>query len=108
MAEGVAAGHKASATRMLNEIDGLLAKEMSDVLKLSQLKLSLKEKLETLKLLGVEILELTKDDNLITEIEAGDSFMEGSMIEINKCMAPSAATTMLTSHSATHTHATTS
>ena len=97
MAEGLArkkrirAGHKASATRMLNQIDGLLAEEAPDVSKLSQLKLSLQEKLETLKLLDGEILELIEEDSLATEIEAADSFKEGiyaSMINsLQECKA---------------------
>ena len=102
MAEGLArkkrirAGHKTSATRMLNQIDGLLAEEAPDVSKLSQLKLSLQEKLETLKLLDWGILELIEEDSLATEIEAADSFKEGiyaSMIKINKCSAATATPT---------------
>ena len=59
MAEGLArkkrirAGHKASATKILQSVDALFAEPDSvdriDTLKLSQLKLSLQEKLETLK-----------------------------------------------------------
>ena len=72
----IRAGHKASATRMLNQIDGILADSTPDVSKLSQLKLSVQEKLETLKLLDGEILELVGDD-LVTEIKTADSFKEG-------------------------------
>ena len=114
MAEGLArkkrirAGHKASVTRMLNQIDGLLTEKVTDVSKLSQLKLSLQEKLETFKLLDGEILELIKEDNLATEIEAADSFKEGiyaSMIKIDKC---SAATTVPTPPPTLHPHVTAS
>ena len=94
MAEGlvrkkkVRAGHKGSATRMLNQIDTILSSEAPDVSKLSQLKLSIQEKLETIKQLDGEILELIEEDDLATEIEQADSFKEGiysSMIRIDKC-----------------------
>ncbi len=54
----VRAGHRASATRMLTRVDGVLATLPLDTAQLSQLKLSLCEKLETLKLLDGEILDL--------------------------------------------------
>ena len=81
---------------MLNQIDGILAEETPDVSKLSQLKQSLQEKLETLKLLDGEILELVQEDDIITEIEAAYSFKEGiyvSMIKIEKYTAMAMPTT---------------
>ena len=92
----VRAEHKTSVTRMLNQIDGILAEETPDVSKLSQLKQSLQEKLETLKLLDGEILELVEEDDIITEIEAADPFKEGiyaSMIKIEKYTAMATPTT---------------
>ena len=90
MAEGlgkkkkVRAGHKGSVTRMLNQIDTILADGAPDVSK----QLSLQEKLDTIKLIDGEILDLIEEDNVATEIEQADSFKEGicaSMIKIDKC-----------------------
>ena len=48
--------------------------ETTDEAKLSQLKLTLEEKLTTLKLLDGEIVELTEEDALATEIERADDY----------------------------------
>ena len=91
--EGVArkkrirAGHKSSATRMLSQIDELLAQENPDLSKLSQLKLSLQGKLETLKLLDGEMVDLVEEKDLNSEIEQADAFKEGiytAVIKIDK------------------------
>ena len=91
----IRAGHRASATRMLRQIDELLAVTPPDTVRLSQLKLSLEEKLGTLKQLDGEIVELTDEDHLIEEIEQADGFKEGifaAMLRIEKqCTAPLAA-----------------
>ena len=50
-------GHKSSATRMLTQIDTLLTEDPPDLARLSQLKLSIQEKLETIKLLDGELLD---------------------------------------------------
>ena len=50
------------------------ATDERDIAKLTQLKLSLQEKLETLKQLDGEIAELTEEDNLATEIEQADNY----------------------------------
>ena len=60
---------------MLNQTDAILADGMPDVSKLSQLMLSLQEKLKTIQLIDGEILDLTKE--VATEIEQADSFTEG-------------------------------
>ena len=83
----IRAGHKASATRMLTQIDTLLAEESPNLSKLSQLKLSLQEKLDTLKLLDSEMLGLIDEGELTSEIEQADAFKEGiytAMIKIDK------------------------
>ena len=94
MAEGLArkkkvrAGHKGSVTRMLNQIDAILADGTPDVSKLPQLKQSLQEKLESIKLIDGEILDLIKEEKVATEIEQADSFKEGiyaCMIRIDEC-----------------------
>ena len=45
----IRAGHRGSATGMMSDSDGLLAADVVDEARLAQLKLSLEEKLETLK-----------------------------------------------------------
>ena len=76
-------GHKSSATRMLSQIDELLAQESPDLAKLSQLKLSL----QTLKLLDGEMVDLVEERDLNSEIEQADAFKEGiytAVIKIDK------------------------
>ena len=85
----IRAGHKASATRMLTQIDNLLAEESPDLSKLSQLRLSLQEKLDTLKLLDGEMFDLVEEAELTSEIEQVNAFKEGvytTMIKIDKCV----------------------
>ena len=52
----VRAGHHSSATKMIKRTEDLLTAESPDVFNLSQLKLSLNEKLEVLEQLDNEIL----------------------------------------------------
>ena len=101
MAEGLArkkrirAGHKASAKRTLTKVDEALAAIATetvgfDTSKLAQLKLSLQEKLEVLRQLDGEILELTEEDGLVDEIEQADLFKEGiytALVRIEKATA---------------------
>ncbi len=98
MAEGLVkkkrlrAGHKASATRMLHQVDGLLTAPTPDKSRLRTLNLSLQEKLETLKVLDGEVLDLVEEESLADEIEQADLFKEGiyaAMINIEKrCATP--------------------
>ena len=100
----IRAGHKASATKLLSKLDDLRTESDSsgtpiDTSKLLRIKLSLEEKLGTLKTLDSEILDLTKEDDLGDEIEQADSFKEGiyaAMVEIGKlcAAAPAAATSV--------------
>ena len=86
MAEGlvrkkrICTGHKALATRMLTKVNEILSTiepgPTTDTSKLTQLKLSLQEKLKTLRQLDSEILDLTGEDNLVDEIEQADIFKE--------------------------------
>ena len=88
-------GHKALATRMLSQIDALLEQESPDLSKLSQLKLSLHEKLETLKLLDGEMLDLVEEEELTSEIEQADAFKEGiytAVIKIDKRVGEASVT----------------
>ena len=104
MAEGLArkkrirAGHKASTTKLLTKLNELrTAPDPVDTSKLLRLKLSLEEKLDTLKTLDGEILDLTKENDLGNEIEQADSYKEeiyDAMIAIEKlCAAVCAAET---------------
>ena len=74
----IRAGHKASATRMLNEVDTLMAEPSPELSKLSQLRMSIEEKLKTLKLLDDNIIDLIEDeDEIAEEIEGADFYKEG-------------------------------
>ena len=87
----IRAGHRASATRLLSQIDTALTAPATDSDKLSQLKLSLHEKLETLKLLDSEIVELTPEEGLEDEIEQADGYKENvyrALIMIDKVLKP--------------------
>ena len=66
----VRAGHRALATKAIGRVEDLLAPEKPDLDKLSQLKLTLSEKLETL---DAKILDMVKE-----EIEQADGFNEGA------------------------------
>ena len=73
------ASHKASATRMLTNVNELLLMlepgPTTNTSKLTQLKLSLQEKLKTLMQLDSEILDLTEEDPLVDEIEQADNYI---------------------------------
>ena len=88
----VRGGHKASATRMMSRADELMASEGApDVSKLNQLGMSLKEKLQEIKVFDSEILALVKDDELEDEIAQADLFKEriySTLIRIEKATAP--------------------
>ena len=73
----VRAGHRASATRIVTKATGLLDDDRPDSMKLSQLKLSLQEKLDVLKQLDGEILGLVDEDAVADEIKQSDGFKEG-------------------------------
>ena len=82
--------HKALTTKMLTWINALLIEDPPDISKLLQLKLSIQEKLETIKLLDGEMLDLV--DELTSEIKQADAFKEGvyaAIIKIDKCTAAS-------------------
>ena len=91
----ICGGHKASATRIMEQIKDILADrdvwedETSDTSRLLQLKLSLEEKLTTLKLLDEEILDLLEEvEEVAAEIEQADEFKEkiyAAIINIGKC-----------------------
>ena len=72
----IRAGHRASVTQLLTQVDESLAASPTDD-KLAQLKLSLHEKLETLKQLDSGIVDPTPEDGLDGEIEQADGYKDG-------------------------------
>jgi hypothetical protein len=88
----IRAGHKASATRLLHQSEEVTSATTPDTSNFALIKMSLTEKLETLKVLDSEIAELIDDEgSLSSEIEAADSFKEGifaAMIKIDKILTP--------------------
>ena len=72
----IRAGRKASATRTLGQIGSALAETPPDADRLSLLKLTLNEKLDTLKGLNSEIIEITPEDGLEDEIQQSDKYKE--------------------------------
>lgn len=94
----IRAGHKASATRILGQITSALTETPPNADRLSLLKLTLSEKLETLKGLDAEIIEMTPEEGLDDEIGQSDEFKErlyDALTRINK-MISSAPTTVTT------------
>ena len=58
----IRAGHKASATRMMDSAEDLLKTSGSDTSRLTQLSWSLQEKLDVLTMLDSEIITLSMRD----------------------------------------------
>ena len=87
--KGIRAGHKASASRMIRQVEEALGKETIDTSKQSLLKCSLQEKLET-RALDREIVDLIEDNKLKEEIEQADSYKEtiySTLLKIEKSMS---------------------
>ena len=73
----VRAGHRSSATRMINQLEtDRTSDEGLTLIRLQQCKLMLQEKLQTLNTLDQEILTLVEDSALEEEIEQADVFKE--------------------------------
>ena len=88
----VRAGHRASVKRILNKAEDLLARPDRDQAALSQLKLSLKDKLDVLGQLDNGILELIDAEDALTEdIEQADIVKEGIYGVIVKLESASSA-----------------
>ncbi len=91
----VRAGHKSSATKMMTRVEEMLASgESLDLSKLNQLRMSLREKLEEIKVLDSEILSLVKDDEVDDEITQADLYKEkiySNLILMEKATGPAPA-----------------
>ena len=73
----IRAGHRASTTRTLKQVEEALIEEYRDSAKLTRLRMTLNEKLATLRTLDAEIIELTEEETqLEQEIEQADTFKE--------------------------------
>ena len=84
----VRAGNRGSAFHMIAKVDELLAEESPNASRLSQLKMSLQEKLDVLKQLDGEMLELVDEEGLAEDIEQSDEFKErtyAAVIRIEEC-----------------------
>jgi hypothetical protein len=58
-------------------VNKLLKADKIDLVRLAQLKLSLQEKLDTLKQFDSEVLELTDDEGVEAEIQSADDYKDG-------------------------------
>ena len=73
----VRAGHKSSATKMTTRVEEmLLSGESIKLSKLNQLRMSLRKKLEEIKVLASKILSLVKDDKVDDEIAQANLYKE--------------------------------
>ena len=72
----VRAGHRASLTRILGEIHESISATPRDNFKISQLKRSLEEKLQTLTKYDEEILPLVPEGDIEEEIVRADKIKE--------------------------------
>ena len=83
------AGHKASATQTARQIDEIVAAEEPDKARLALLQLTLKEKLETIKKLDAEIVNLIDETVLTEEIEQADGYKEtlfSALLKVDKIL----------------------
>lgn len=83
------AGHRASATRILDQATAALEAEDVDADRLTMLKMMLDEKRETLKTLDSEVAELVPDEELENEIHRVDEYKEriyGVLTKLNKAL----------------------
>ena len=104
----VRGGHKSSATRMITRVEEMLAAGGNlDLSKLNQLGMSIKEKLEEIKVLDCDVLALVGDTELDDEIAQADLYKEriySILISIEKATElepPSTATSTSASSTAT-------
>ena len=85
----VRGAHKASATKIMQQITELISSETPDQTKLACLRQALDEKLTTIKALDTEVIELLEDDAVVEDIERADGFKEtifSSLLSIDRLM----------------------
>ena len=81
----IRSGYRGSTTRLLSEVDTALEATPLDCDKLSQLKMCLNEKLQTLKQLDAEIVELVDEAELEAEIDGAGSPRQSGRRKILLC-----------------------
>lgn len=85
-------GHRASATRLMNQATTALGADERDVDQLKLTRQMLETKVKTLKSLDEEIAELVPDEELEDEIQQADQQIErvyGVLTRLNKVLTPS-------------------
>ena len=102
----VRVGHKSSATKMITKAEELLAASgLLDLNKLDQIGMSLKEKLEEIKVLDSEVLELVENAELEEEISQADRYKEqifSTLSSIEKAVRPAPLPPATTAASPSH------
>lgn len=92
----IRAGHKASVTKTMTKVDTALTAEPVDVAGLPLLKLTLNEKLEVIRTLDAEVIELIEDEEALTnEIQQADTYRESIhsyLLRIEAALGTPAAT----------------
>ena len=84
-------GHRASTTRLVNEATTALEADHIDMDQLALSKQMLSQKVETLKALDSEMLELVPDEELEDEIQHADAYLEkvyAVLAKVNKALGP--------------------
>ena len=74
--KNVRGGHRASTTKMVRKAEELLALDPVDYSPLARIRLSLQEKVSILKRLDSEVVDLVKEEDVASEIERADAYME--------------------------------
>ena len=85
----VRGAHKASATKIIQQVNELVRSKHPNHTKLSCLKLTLKEKFETIKALDDEVIKLIDGNGIVEDIERADEFKEtvfNSFLSIDRLM----------------------
>ena len=60
--------HKASTTQTISQMENVLSRDVPDLLTLTRLRMSLREKLEVIKVLDKEIVEHVEEADIVEEI----------------------------------------
>ena len=85
------AGHRASTTRILGQVEPSILADPLIVSKITQLKRSLEDKLQSLSNLDQGILELTPEDSIEAEIVQADVIKErlhAALSRLDHCLSP--------------------
>ena len=76
----VHAGHRVLATKTNRQVEDILAVDTSDIEKMAQLRLTLSENPEIVKLLAAEVLDMVEGRFGEEKIEQPNRFKEGSYV----------------------------